>query len=232
MCTTFLSALARFTITKFYIVIDALDECQDPGSLVHILLDAQAAACGQISRVLTIQPVEMSYKFDEDIVLAQKYTIRPMKKNVEHRALQMKTRSDLGLRTIVIHQVSDAADGLWLYARLMLDEVQRMPSAASVRRHLQKVPRGLTQLYSQILRTKESTFTEVHLKLAQLIFLWIDMSDFLTGFLSFDYLPYDTMCILFAYANWGEPVFEPVALASELCSPLFGIHDEAVAMEL
>ena len=37
----------------------------------------------------------------------------------------MKTLSGLGLRIIVIHQVSDAADGLWLYARLMLDEVQK-----------------------------------------------------------------------------------------------------------
>lgn len=154
MCTTFLSALARFTITKSYIVIDALDECQDPESLVHILLDAQAAACGHISLFLTSRPVEVSYKFDDDLVLAQKYTIRPIRKYVEHRALQMKTLSDLGLRTIVISQVSDAADGLWLYARLMPDEVQRMPSAASVQRHLQKVPRGLTQLYSQILRTK------------------------------------------------------------------------------
>ena len=43
---TFMSVLARFTITKLYIVIDALDECQDPESFVHILLDAQAAACG------------------------------------------------------------------------------------------------------------------------------------------------------------------------------------------
>ena len=33
------------------------------------------------------------------------------------------------------------------------------------------------------------------------------------------------MYILFAYANYGEPVFDPVALASELCSPLLRIHD-------
>lgn len=36
------------------------------------------------------------------------------------------------------------------------------------------------------------------------------------------------MYILFAYANYGETVFDPVALASELCSPLLRIHDEAL----
>ena len=67
---TFISALARFTITKIYIVIDALDVCQDSESIVHILLDAQAADCGQISLFPTSRPMEMSYKFDEDLILA------------------------------------------------------------------------------------------------------------------------------------------------------------------
>ena len=83
----------------------------------------------------------------------------------------MKTLSDGVLGLIIVRQITRAADGLWLYARLMLDEIETLPSAALVQRHPRNIPHGLTQLYTQILRSKESTFTAVVLSFGQQVLL-------------------------------------------------------------
>ena len=126
---------------------------------------------------------------------------------------------------MVVSQVSDAADGLWLYARLMLDEIESLPSAALIHRNLQNIPHGLTQLYTQILRSKEARFSDIHLRFAQQIYLWLDVADDMPSFLWMDCLTYETLSFVLQKVNFGQPVFDPIALVSELCAPLIKATD-------
>lgn len=133
--------------------------------------------------------------------------------------------SDLGRR--VIDKVSSAADGLWLYARLMMDEIARMASSALIERQLQAVPLGLTQVYTQILRSSEQNFSQEQIKFAQQIFLWLDVDDDLPNFLYIGNkgLSFRTLSLILQYVNFGQPVFDPIALRRELCSPLVGVRE-------
>jgi len=165
------------------------------------------------------------YSFDEDMLFESQSTSGPIHKYIDHRVLQMKALSDGVLGLIVTRQVSQAADGLWLYARLMLDEIERLPSAALIQRHLRNIPHGLTQLYTQILRSKETTFTPMDLLFAQLLYLWLDVSDYIPPFLSVDSLTYEALSLILQKINFGQPVFDPATLASDVCSPLIKVTD-------
>jgi hypothetical protein len=97
---------------------------------------------------------------------------------IKERVSSCKHISRTGLGSKVHLKVTQAAAGLWLSARLMMDEIQRLPSPQSIARQLQDIPIGIAQLYQQMFSTMERSFSPLQLRLSQQIFLWIDMADF------------------------------------------------------
>lgn len=225
VCAALMLAISRSTDSRIFVIIDALDECEDVGNLVQVLFDARSQTSLRLNLLFTSRQMPISYPFDEDMLFESQSTSGPIHKYIDHRVLEMKTLSDGVLGLIVTRQVSRAADGLWLYARLMLDEIENLPSAALIRRHLRSVPQGLTQLYTQILRSKEATFTAVDVLFAQQLYLWLDIDDYIPSFLSVDTLSYATLSLVLRKVNFGQPVFDPVTLASKVCSPLVKVTD-------
>ena len=96
---------------------------------------------------------------------------QPIQRYIDHRVLQTKTLSDSVPGLAVIREVIRAAEGLWLYARLMLDEIETLPSATLIQRHLRSIPLGLTQLCIQLSRSKETSLTATNLKFVKLSLL-------------------------------------------------------------
>jgi len=222
-------ALCKTSQQLLFVVVDALDECNDIDDLLQVLFDARRHGSAQINLVFTSRQIQTMHSFDEEVTLGSMSTQKPIRQYVSHRVLRMKTLHDDGLDQVVVRHVSREADGLWLYARLMLDEIESLLSAALVRRHLQSIPHGLTQLYTQILRSKESTFTATDLTFAQQIYLWLDVNDYIPVFLSsIDCMTYDTLSLVLQKVNFGEPVFNPIGLVSTLCSPLIEATDSSV----
>lgn len=100
----------------------------------------------------------------------------------------------------------------------MMDEIQRLPSAASVQRQLENIPNGLVQLHSRIFATMEKSFSPLELRFSQQAFLWVDMLDFVQ--VGRMHLDREVLDIVFQAENGGEPVFDSIDLARRLCSPL------------
>lgn len=219
-----LFALSKTTRTIF-ILIDAIDESQDVENLLRVLFEAQRVAGGRLNMLFTSRQMHLPFSFDEDLVFDSKLTNQPIQLYIDHRVLRMKTLSDGVLGLIVTRQITRAADGLWLYARLMLDEIERLPSAALIQRHLRNIPHGLTQLYTQILRSKESTLTAMDLRFGQQVLLWFDVSDYLPAFEPTFYVDYETLVLVLQKVNFGQPLFDPAELVSKLCSPLMRMDD-------
>jgi hypothetical protein len=69
----------------------------------------------------------------------------------------MQTHYTAGVGSEVHAKVSEAAAGLCLFGRLMMDEIQHLPSHAFIARQLQDVPTGIVQLYQQIFTTMEKS---------------------------------------------------------------------------
>lgn len=219
-----LLALSK-TIKPMFILIDALDESRDPENLLQTLFEAQRVAGGEMTMLFTSRHMQFPLSFDEDLLFDSNTANEPIQKYVDHRVLQMKTLADGVLGLIVVRQITRAADGLWLYARLMLDEIEKLPSAAFIQRHLRNIPHGLTQLYTQILRSKESTFTAVDIEFAQQVLLWFDVSDYCPAFLPRSYVDYETLVLVIQKVNFGQPLFNVAELVSSLCSPLMRVDD-------
>ncbi|KAK2766023.1 hypothetical protein FQN54_007538 [Arachnomyces sp. PD_36] len=140
--------------------------------------------------------------------------------------------SDLGNK--VHHGITERANGLWLYARLMTDEVIRAPSSDLVEKYLQTLPNNLSELYTQILRTREALMTQDEKRFATALFLWIDVGSFLPTFLSSRYEPLvgSVLQLIFRRVNGGNEVFDAVALAERLGAPLLQIRQTASSHEL
>lgn len=221
-------ALSKVKETKLVVVIDALDECQKCEDLVQALFGFQERVQSGMSLIFTSRQMPLAFPFGERLMFEQETSHIPIRQYIEHRVFQMETIPNKALKANVVQQISVAADGLWLYARLMLDEVQKLPSTILIERHLSKIPHGLTQLYTQIFRSKEANFTEAHIRFAQHLFVWIDTTEFMPAWFALDCLPYEMICLVFQCVNFGEPVFDPAALMTELCSPVL----EAVRLPL
>jgi hypothetical protein len=151
---------------------------------------------------------------------------------VEERVSRCKHISRAGLGFEVHLKVTQAAAGLWLSARLMMDEIQRLPSPQSIARQLQDIPIGIAQLYQQIFSTMGRSFSPLQLRLSQQIFLWIDMTDFVR--IGRESLDRKLLNLVFQAENGGEEVFDSIDLARLLCSPLIelrGDEDEKIKVE-
>lgn len=143
---------------------------------------------------------------------------------IEQRVSKCKHISGTTLGFEVHLRVTQAAAGLWLSARLMMDEIQRLPSPQSIARQLQDIPVGIAQLYQQIFTTMERSFSPLQLRLSQQVFLWIDMADFVqVGRKSLDRRLLD---LVFQAENGGEKVFDSIDLARLLCSPLIELRQD------
>ena len=215
-----LLALSKTKETKLLVFIDALDECQKCEDLVQALFGFQESVQNHKSLIFTSRPMPLGFTFGASLTIEQEASNIPIRRYVQLRVSEMATIPDRALKTKVIEQICAAADSLWLYARLMLDEVQRLPSAVLIERHLSKITQGLTSLYTQIFLSKEANFTEAQIHFAQQLFVWMDTTECMPTWLALDRLPDEMICLVFQCVNSGEPVFDPAALTTELCSPV------------
>jgi len=151
---------------------------------------------------------------------------------IEDIVFRCKHISRTALGSEVHLKVTKAAAGLWLSARLMMDEIQRLPSPRAIARQLQDIPTGIAQLYQQIFSTMEKSFSPLQLRLSQQVFLWIDIADFVqVGRTSLDR---ELLDLVFQAENGGEEVFDSIDLARQLCSPLIELcedEDDTIRVE-
>ena len=151
---------------------------------------------------------------------------------IEGRVSGCKHLINTPLGSEVRLKVTRAAAGLWLSARLIMDEIQRLPSPASIARQLQNIPVGIVQLYQQIFSTMEKSFSPQQLRLSQQVFLWIDMADFVR--VGRNHLDRKLLDLIFQAENGGDAVFDSIDLARQLCSPLIELRaevDEEIEVE-
>ncbi|MCJ1312013.1 hypothetical protein MMC25_005687 [Agyrium rufum] len=207
---------------KTYIVIDGLDECHENLKLVRVLLDivGSTRSSGRNVHLMlsTRDQVEIrdALQGHTDILrLDATRRATDIDAYVQKRVSNMRVLTSTEMREAVVREVYDAAQGLWLYARLILDEIQSLPNVTMIRHQLQNIPRGLQQLYTQILTTLVSRLDEWQLQVAQQIFLWVDMNEFMLigGQYSIKLSVLETAL---QHISMGEPVHDPISLVRKL----------------
>ncbi|KAH8817304.1 hypothetical protein F5884DRAFT_853725 [Xylogone sp. PMI_703] len=235
--SSFQLALRNTSKSSILIVIDALDECQEARDLIISILMATAETKVLIKVLITCRedPELLDY-FDRpipELKISKDKVERFVSEYIEDRVSRCKHISKTALGVEVQTKVTQAAAGLWLSARLLMDEIQRLPSRASIARQLQDIPTGIVQLYQQIFSTMDESFSPLQVRLSQQVFLWIDIADFVqVGRSTLDRAILD---LVFQAENGGEEVFDSIDLARQLCSPLIelrgDVNNEKVKIE-
>jgi hypothetical protein len=223
---SFQLSLGNMSKPLIYIVVDALDECQQAKDLALSMITISKESKRIVKIILTSrEDPELLDHFNHplnELIISQNDVQGLIWKYVAERVAKCKhiRGTEIGVR--VQAKVASAAAGLWLYARLIMDEIQRLPSATSIEQQLQNIPNGLAQLYQQIFATIEKSFSPLQLRLSQQVFLWVDISDFVQ--VGRYYLDRELLDIVFQAGNSGEEVFDSIDLARQLCSPLIELY--------
>ena len=219
-------ALSNTSKPLIHVVVDALDECQQAPDLVNSLITALRASRRTIKVILTTrEDPELLNSFCQpftELIISPTVVSGPVWEYVKQRVSHCKSLNE-HISSRVHFEVCRAAGGLWLYAKLMMDEIQRLHSISSIERQLRYIPNGLAQLYTQIFATMDSSFSPLQLKLSQQVFLWLNLEEFVH--VGADSMDREVLGIIFQAENFGEEVFDSIDLARQLCSPLIRIFE-------
>ena len=148
------------------IILDALDECQDPHSLIQSLKS--------ISRERSTKVILTSRKeahLDKQLRAGLFLDIGPEDVSADiHAFVTAKVRksprlSNSSIRELVIQRLSDGHHGMFLWAYLMLKELKSCYSVAQVQGTLARLPKGLHGIYSTILERLASNLRRPQLDL-------------------------------------------------------------------
>ncbi|KAI0141528.1 hypothetical protein GGR57DRAFT_509178 [Xylariaceae sp. FL1272] len=209
-----LYALVEPLIAKpFFIIIDALDESAQQSETLRFLSRInELSANARI--MLTSRPPLNFLHFGETHcfhVHIAKANSLGIEEYIKHRIGRNSNLHNTTLGAKVISRVSQAANGLWLYARLMMDDIDRSLSANQILRQLATLPAGFTELYTRMLRAKEASFTPTELKLARQLHLWLQVSDYLPHVSNGvgETINYHVLALVCEYTNDGDSVFDP-----------------------
>lgn len=153
---------------------------------------------------------------------------------VQNRVRAIGSIANTQLESEVATQVSEKADGLWLYARLLIDDIERAPSRKVIEGKLMSLPGGLTDLYSRILREGEARLLDYERAFAQYLYAWLDIGDVMPKFLVEEdqCLSLHILSIVFQYVNGGEPIFDTPLLVARLGAPLVEVRSTPLDVEV
>lgn len=222
----FEAAIHGMSTKPIHIVVDALDECENPSSLLQTLFHALSVSACPIKPILFARedPVLEKPLVVCNATLFMECNKKPVHDYVCERLLNMPIFQSPELRMQTAGNIAKASDGLWLFSRLVLDEIERAPSLTEVQRQINSIPSGLIQLYSSIITTKEAQQTELQIKMAQQLYLWLDTSEYVPEWLwkksNGDSLEDDMITNLLRFASSSHDVFNPFETVQSLCAPL------------
>ncbi len=226
------NACVKATALPIFIVIDALDECLDSMDLLLALSTAMAASPRPV-KLIVLSRDDVSLP---DMPLTQVRTIHLTAEKCQSSIDSFVKEQLAGIKSLgeyrhnekLVESISNAGGGLWLFARVLLNELRHAPSWGEVQRQISGLPHGMRRLYSSILTTKEMTFSDVQLKMAQELFLWIDTTEYIPEWLRWDSngdcLEDEAICAILSVATSSTQLFNPTKLVKHLASPLLEVQ--------
>ncbi|XXH02413.1 hypothetical protein Hte_008788 [Hypoxylon texense] len=222
------TALENSRTEQIFVIFDALDESSDSEEVLQWIASKGGGAGRRLRSISTSRPSLSFRSVSPDIcwtlVRMEAFENNSIKRYIRSRVQNNPIISGTDVGRKVTDFIASAAKGLWLYARLMMDDIDRLPSVGQIQRQLKVLPKGFTELYTQIIRTTEADFNAIELKLAQQLHLWIDVTDYIpTTIWGGGWLSNDMLELIFQYANDGEAVHDPARQASRVSGPLLEV---------
>ncbi|KAF6227691.1 hypothetical protein HO173_012021 [Letharia columbiana] len=161
-------------LTPATIILDALDECQDPSRLIQGLIG--------LSTLRSIKVIVTSRKeshLHNELKNVSSIEIAPEDINADIAAYveaKIEASSRLShplVRDLVFTKLCNAHDGMFLWVYLMLKELKSCFSMVQVQDALAKLPTGLDGIYKSILQRLQTTLTRSSFDLCSKVLIWV-----------------------------------------------------------
>jgi hypothetical protein len=225
ICAMFKAAVAATQMSSLFLIIDALDECENPSEFLRTIEAARSTSCVLKMILLAREDPALNKLLSScNAALSMESNHQPLDAYVCERLAKMQIFRSIELRTRTADSILRASEGLWLFSRLLLDEIEHAPSFGEINRKINSVPSGMIQLYSSIIAAKAARQTHLQIKMAQQLYLWVDTSEYVPEWLwretSGDNLEDDMIGNLLQFACSSREIFNPFKVVQELCAPL------------
>ncbi|KAF7511101.1 hypothetical protein GJ744_005332 [Endocarpon pusillum] len=151
--------------------------------------------------------------------------VQSVNQYVSQRLPEIQSRQGIKLPDHLVRRLTTETGGLWLYARLLVDEISHAASFTEIESLLDSIPQGIETLYTTILSALGERISKSQLHLAKGLFLWLDTTDYFSESCQRFRRPshlYDNTFLM--YANRGEQVFNPIKVVQDLCFPLVEVR--------
>lgn len=162
------------SVTPATIILDALDECQDPSQLIQGLKELYTLESVRVIVTSRKEPhLHNELKNNSSIEIAPDDIDADIAAFVEAKVEASSRLSHPLVRDLVITKLCNAHDGMFLWVFLMLKELKSCFSMAQVQDALAKLPTGLDGIYKSILQRLQTTLTRSSFDLCSKVLTWV-----------------------------------------------------------
>jgi hypothetical protein len=157
----FLEMLEQCKCGRVYVVVDALDECQDEGmaEFLKVIVRTGLSHTSKVKWLLTSRPLDSAEHAllageDQELVsleLNSKQVAEAVKTYIAARAVELDRLKGYGpdLRGQVEHQLTRKAEDTFLWVSLVCERLEKVPRKDALST-IQKLPPGLPAFYHRI----------------------------------------------------------------------------------
>lgn len=160
-----------------YWIIDGIDECVGNGHRLIPMLMKISHNTSALRIIIIGQPDDEIHKLLADQAVAIYITAEMVEEDIQTMiAAEAKSSPVLGnpdIKSEIISTLRDGSESMFLWTRLMLDDLKLSTSKSDARRRLQHLPRGLSNAYGRILERLIASSDLEQLKLSQVIFSFL-----------------------------------------------------------
>ena len=165
-------------LPRYTLVVDGIDECHTEQEAVPMLKRLVTMASKPNSRVVILsrehhlfkEPLQSATHIHMNLVTMMPEILRFVQLEIDkHPSLHE-------FQDRILAKTQDHAQGMFLWARLMLDYLKRAPTRNERLRRLKKFPQGLTPVYQQLQRETGEQLDSTELLLRHELFLTLAAS--------------------------------------------------------
>lgn len=167
-------AFGRITsslVKPVYCVIDGIDECTDYNHTMFIKIMHILETCLNLRILLLGRPHVVQTHSGNSAFAAIEITSAMLNQDVEAFIKDEIAKSDIlshpEYRKNVYQTLKDKSDGMFLWVRLMVDDLRKSSSKSEFSERLQNLPRGLEKAYQLLLLRLIQKLDKFELRLAQ-----------------------------------------------------------------
>jgi len=218
--------LLNSRLPAFHLIVDAVDELTDRPLLFQALRSFVSESNTVVKILLTGRnesDITEAFTLYPNLQITPQMTGTPIQRYLSQRLSEWHALPDRRLKNAIFEAIDRSAKGLWLYAKLMIDDVTKLPSVRAIERQLQQLPTGLPEMYFQILERHADSLLPWQFEWAQQLFLWVDTEDFYWLLEKEETQSVDTsvLSVIFQAVNVdGDPPIDPLGIAQILGGPM------------